>query len=54
MRESLAALGRFGLFFLRILGAIRPSRSQWCDTIRQVYVIGARSVKYRDPAMLSV
>ena len=45
MRESLAALGRFGLFFLRILGAIRPSRSQWRDTIRQVYVIGARSVK---------
>ena len=44
MRDMMAALGRFGLFLFRILGAIRPSRAQWRDTVRQIYVIGARSV----------
>ena len=44
MLESLAALGRFGLFLLRIVGALRFNRSQLRDTIRQIYVIGARSV----------
>lgn len=42
--ESLAALGRFGLFLFRILGAIRLTRPQLRDTVRQIYVIGARSV----------
>ncbi len=44
MLEFIATLGRFGLFLLRILGAIRPSRTQFLDTVRQIYVIGARSV----------
>ena len=44
MLEHLAELGRFGLFLLRILGAIRFNRTQFRDTVRQIYVIGARSV----------
>ena len=44
MASHLAALGAFGLFLLRILGAIRMTRPQRRDTIRQIYVIGARSV----------
>lgn len=44
MASQLAALGAFGLFLLRILGAIRFTRPQLRDTIRQIYVIGARSV----------
>ncbi|MEB2316392.1 MAG: MlaE family lipid ABC transporter permease subunit [Xanthomonadaceae bacterium] len=44
MASQLAALGTFGLFLLRILGAIRFTRPQLRDTIRQIYVIGARSV----------
>lgn len=44
MADTLAWLGRFGLFLLRILGAIRPSLPQLRDTLRQIHVIGARSV----------
>lgn len=44
MLEQLAGLGRFGLFLTRILGAIRFNRTQFRDTVRQIYVIGARSV----------
>jgi len=44
MRDRLAALGAFGLFLLRILGAIRMTRPQLRDTVRQIHVIGARSV----------
>ena len=44
MVKTLASLGGFGLFLLRILGAIRPSRAQIADTIRQCYTVGARSI----------
>lgn len=44
MLDRLAALGRFGLFLLRILGAVRLDRSQFRDTVRQIHMIGARSV----------
>lgn len=44
MRDRLAVLGAFGLFLLRILGAIRMTRPQLRDTVRQIHVIGARSV----------
>ena len=44
MLDRLAELGRFGLFLFRILGAIRFNRTQLRDTVRQIYVIGARSV----------
>jgi phospholipid/cholesterol/gamma-HCH transport system permease protein len=44
MRDALAGIGAFGLFLLRVLGAIRPSRAQFMDTVRQFYVVGARSV----------
>jgi phospholipid/cholesterol/gamma-HCH transport system permease protein len=44
MLEKLAALGRFGLFLFQMLGAIRFSAPQFRDTVRQIYVIGARSV----------
>ncbi|HET6604852.1 MAG TPA: MlaE family lipid ABC transporter permease subunit [Xanthomonadaceae bacterium] len=47
LRESLGAVGRIGgigVFALRILGAIRMRRGQFGDTVRQIYVIGARSV----------
>lgn len=44
MLEQLAGLGRFGVFLFRILGAIRFNRTQLRDTVRQIYVIGARSV----------
>lgn len=44
MLDRLAELGRFGLFLLRILAAIRFNRTQLRDTVRQIYVIGARSV----------
>ena len=44
MLEKLAALGRFGLFGFRMLGAIRLSAPQFRDTVRQIYVIGARSL----------
>lgn len=44
MVEMLAGIGRFGLFLLRILGAMRPTRAQFADTVRQFYVVGARSV----------
>ena len=44
MASQLAAIGRFGLFLFRILGALRPSRAQFADTVRQFYTVGARSV----------
>lgn len=44
MGNTLASIGGFGLFLVRILGAIRPSRSQIADTIRQFYTVGARSI----------
>ena len=44
MGSALASIGRFGLFLVRILGAIRPSRAQFADTVRQFYTVGARSV----------
>ena len=44
MLEKFAALGRFGLFGFRMLGAIRLSAPQFRDTVRQIYVIGARSL----------
>jgi phospholipid/cholesterol/gamma-HCH transport system permease protein len=44
MREQLADLGRFGLFFFRILGSIRLQRGQFSDIVRQLYSVGARSV----------
>ncbi|MCG6118110.1 MAG: MlaE family lipid ABC transporter permease subunit [Aquimonas sp.] len=44
MREQLRALGRMGLFLLRILGSIRPGHGLFRDTAVQVYSIGARSV----------
>ena len=44
MASQVASLGRFGLFLFRILGALRPSRAQVADTVRQVYTVGARSV----------
>ena len=44
MGSALASIGRFGLFLFRILGAIRPSRAQFADTVRQFYTVGARSV----------
>ncbi len=44
MRESILALGRIGLFGLRILASIRLGRGQFGDTVRQIYAIGARSV----------
>ena len=44
MAEMLAALGRMGLFLLRVLGAIRPGHGFVRDTAAQIYSIGSRSV----------
>jgi len=44
MGNTVASIGGFGLFLLRVLGAIRPSRAQVADTIRQFYTVGARSI----------
>lgn len=44
MFKSLASIGAFGLFLIRILGAIRPSKAQFNDTVRQFYTVGARSI----------
>jgi len=44
MGELLRAIGRIGMFLLRILGAVRLERTQWADTARQLHAIGSRSV----------
>ena len=44
MGDLLPALGRMGVFLARIIGAIRPSRMFFADTLHQLHVIGSRSV----------
>lgn len=44
MLEPIARLGRLGLFGLRILASLRPQRGSLSDLLRQIYVVGARSV----------
>lgn len=39
-----ATAGRAGLFTLRMLGAIRPTWKQAGETLRQAYLVGARSL----------
>lgn len=42
--NGLRQVGGLGLFALRILGAIRPSRRQHAETMRQIYFLGVRSL----------
>jgi phospholipid/cholesterol/gamma-HCH transport system permease protein len=44
MREFLASTGRMGLFLLRVLLSIRPTRSFLRDTAAQIFSVGSRSV----------
>ena len=44
MLEPLRDLGRFGLFLLRVLGALRFTPTQLADTARQIYTVGGRSL----------
>jgi len=44
MRERLAALGSIGVFAVRLLTALAPRRGGLDDLLRQLWVVGARSV----------
>jgi len=44
MRESLARLGRIGVFGARILASLAPQRGSLDDLVRQLYSVGARSI----------
>lgn len=44
MRERLAALGSVGVFAARLVAALAPRRGGLADLVRQLWVVGARSV----------
>lgn len=44
MRERLAALGSVGMFAARLVAALAPRRGGLADIVRQLWVVGARSV----------
>lgn len=44
MREQLAALGSVGVFAARLVAALAPRRGGLADLVRQLWVVGARSV----------
>jgi len=42
--SAIARIGAVGVFLWQVLAALRPSRAQFADTLKQVHSIGARSV----------
>ena len=42
--RPLGDTGRIGLFLLRMLGSLRPTRSTLVNTLQQTYLVGARSL----------
>ncbi|HET7844067.1 MAG TPA: MlaE family lipid ABC transporter permease subunit [Xanthomonadales bacterium] len=44
MREQVASLGSIGVFAVRLVAALAPRRGGLADLVRQLWVVGARSV----------